>query len=104
MRTPTAEWRAMRIGINGLLLSSGTSYRRTGVSRYIESLIAELSAEADGDELLVYVDQSLEGVPPGVEARRTSISVQRPLIRIGWELAALPWLSRKDDLDLFHGT
>jgi glycosyltransferase involved in cell wall biosynthesis len=94
----------MRVGINGLLLSSGASYRRTGVSRYIESLLEHLPAEVAGDEVIVYVGREVGQLDSSLQIRRAPVSVGRPPFRIAWELAALPLLTRRDGLDLFHGT
>ena len=94
----------MRVGINGLLLSSGQNYRKTGVSRYIESLLAHLPDEAAGAGLIAYVDDSARGAGAGITWRRTPISVTRPPVRIAWELVALPVITRRDKLDIFHGT
>lgn len=93
----------MRIGINALLLSAGSNYRRTGVSRYIESLLMHLGDEAGSDELIAYVDRSVDRPMPSVEFRRTPIDVQRPPVRIAWELGPLTIQARRDRLDVFHG-
>lgn len=94
----------MRVGINGLLLSTRANYRRTGVSRYIESLLAHLPPESDGDELIAYVDRGIGELAPGMILRRTRLSVQRARTRVGWEHITMPMLSHRDGLDLFHGT
>lgn len=94
----------MRLGINGLLISSASGYRRTGVSRYVESLLTHLAAEAGEDELIAYVGKAVDRKLTGIELCRAPGSVQRPPLRIAWELAALPLLARRHRLDLFHGT
>jgi len=94
----------MRVGINGLLLAQGATYRRTGVSRYIESLLASLLPVGQGDELVAYVDRAVEDLGPHIRIQPAPISVRKPAVRIGWELVGLPLRARRDALDIFHGT
>ncbi|MCC6793059.1 MAG: glycosyltransferase family 4 protein [Thermomicrobiales bacterium] len=93
----------MRIGINGLLLTGQSGYRQTGVSRYIERLIAALPAAMPDAELIVYSGRGAV-LPSGAMAKRTLVPMEHPAVRIAWERAALPIFARVNRLDLFHGT
>ena len=95
----------MRIGLNALLCSSGRNYRRTGVSRYVDELVRNLARLEPDDELVAYVGRHVapEGWE-GVQLRRAVVPIERPPVRIAWEVAALPIVTRRDHLDLFHGT
>ena len=93
----------VRIGINGLLLTGQQGYRQTGISRYIERLISALPAAMPDAEILVYAGNDVS-LPLGLNGRYTPIPVTNPAIRIGWEMAALPLLTRLNRLGLFHGT
>jgi hypothetical protein len=95
----------MRIGLNALLCSSGRNYRRTGVSRYDDELVRHLARLEPDDELVAYVGK--EFAPDGwegVQLRRTIVPIEKPPVRIMWEMAALPIVNRRDHLDLFHVT
>jgi glycosyltransferase involved in cell wall biosynthesis len=92
----------VRIGINGLLLTSRAGYRQTGVSRYIERLISALPDAMSEAELLAYTSRGIE-LPADVQRRSPPFSVERPAVRIAWEHVALQLLARRDRLDLFHG-
>ena len=95
----------MRIGLNALLCSSGRNYRRTGVSRYIDELVRHLAQTDGDDELIAYVSKSFEPQHwDGVQLRRAAVRVEKPPVRIAWEMANLPVASRRDRLDVFHGT
>jgi glycosyltransferase involved in cell wall biosynthesis len=93
----------LRTGINGTLLTGRTGYRLTGVHRYIERLLAELPSVLPDDELLVYTGRGVS-LPVGLEARSARFPLDNPALRIVWERSALPLMSRRDRLDLFHGT
>ncbi len=92
----------MRIGINGLLLTGQQGYRQTGISRYIERLVAALPEAMPDAEFLVYTGRDV-ALPPSVDGRRCPMPTTNPALRIGWEMAALPILTRRDRLSLFHG-
>jgi glycosyltransferase involved in cell wall biosynthesis len=93
----------MLIGINGLLLTGERGYRQTGVSRYIAELVAALPAALPDDDLLLYARRG-EQIPPGVRLVPAPGRTVDPLARIVWETVALPVLTRRGRLDLFHGT
>lgn len=94
----------MRVGINALLLSSRAGYRRTGVSRYIERLVSALPTEMPDGEIVAYAGGDVRPSPASTTWRRPMWPVDRAPARIGWELAVLPVQTRRDGIDLFHGT
>lgn len=91
----------MRIGIDALLLSNREGYRRSGVARYIDRLLAALPGALGADELVTYLDRGI--YRDSALNRHTPIPVDRPPVRIAWEHLALPLLSRRDKLNVFHG-
>jgi glycosyltransferase involved in cell wall biosynthesis len=96
----------VRVGVNALLLNQGAGYRQTGVSRYIDRLLRALPEAMESDELRVYSGAGTEPPLDGLgEGWRTApLKTERPAARIAWEHLAIPALTRRDDIDLFHGT
>ena len=87
----------MRVGINARLIGTGSSYRRTGVSRYIANLIHHLPAELDpGDELIV------AGGPDERSGGTAGRMTGHPVGRIAWEQTVLPFRARREGWDLLH--
>ncbi len=93
----------MHIGINGLLLSTESSYRQSGIDRYLRGLLSALPDALGDDQLTVYAEAGAidpEGhfamhSAPGFTSHRS--------LRIGWEQVGLPRAIRRDRVDLFHG-
>jgi glycosyltransferase involved in cell wall biosynthesis len=80
----------VRIGLNAQLLGHAAGYRQTGVSRYVERLLASLPAALrPGDQLVPL--RSGDGV--AADPRR----------RAAWEQGILPALAVRRRLDLLHG-
>ena len=80
----------MRIGFNARLLGTDTSYRQTGVSRYISRLLDHLPETlADDDRLVV------AGNRPGADPLP-------PIRRILWEQTLLPLRGRRERWDVLH--
>jgi len=91
-----------RIGLNALLLSQDPSYRRAGVSRYIDRLMAHLP-QVDGTfDYVAFVPPDLAHVPAGWEVRRAPWPVARPPLRIACEQFIQPWQAHRARLALFH--
>jgi glycosyltransferase involved in cell wall biosynthesis len=93
----------VRIGVNALLLTGRPGYRQTGLHRYVANLLAHLP-DADAEvEWLAFVAR---GAPQAAGFRRVTCPAPTgwPVVRIGWEMAALPLLARRHRLDLMHGT
>src|SRR5437588_12593198 len=94
----------MRVGVNALLLTKQAGYRQTGVSRYIRRLLEALPEALPGHDLVVYAGRDAEPLGRGETWRRSLWPVDNPAARIAWETAGLPIATRRDGLDLFHGT
>lgn len=93
----------MRIGINGLLIANGTGYRQTGIHRYLTRLTAALPAALPDAELLVYTGRGISA-PAGCTTRPALLPLSHPAVRVAWERIALPAITRRDEISLFHGT
>lgn len=123
----------MRIGINGLLLSTESGYRQSGIDRYLRGLLSALpgalaqpplyrssaihddstSSEAvviDGDvtskrhdTLIVYA--RAHSIDPNGQfiLREAPALSERRTARVAWEQIGLPRAIAADRLDLFHG-
>ena len=96
----------MRIGINAHLLNLGGTYRNAGVSRYIYHLLDALPRVDRDNEYVVYsnVDPAAlpAGAAPNIRLVATPLPTERPLARIAWEQAILPWQARRDGLEVLH--
>lgn len=93
----------MRIGINGLLLSSDAGYRQSGIDRYLRGLLSALPGALGEDQLTVYTEAGAID-PQGRFAVHSAPGFTRKRsLRIGWEQVGLPRMIRQDRLDLFHG-
>ncbi len=88
----------MRIGLNARLVGTDRTYRRTGISRYIASLIEHLPGALGPDDELIVV-----GRPDPTDGRSPLDRFrQHPAARIAWEQTALPPLARRGRWDLTH--
>jgi glycosyltransferase involved in cell wall biosynthesis len=94
----------MKIAINALLYSVGQDYRQTGVSRYIDRLLAHLALELADSVVTALITQHVEPGWPGVDLLRAPISAGNPRARIQWEHLRLPGSVRSGGFDLYHGT
>ncbi len=95
----------MHLGINAHLLSFAAGYRRAGVSQYTEQLVrrfARLVPEG-GDRLTVYVGHTAPErgyVPATIGWRRSPLPTERAPVRISWEQAIAPIITKRDRLDV----
>ncbi|HEV2527444.1 MAG TPA: glycosyltransferase family 1 protein [Thermomicrobiales bacterium] len=87
----------MRVGINARLIGTDASFRRAGVSRYIENLVRHLPGQLGSDDELM-VAGGPRSTPAGIADRW----VGHPVGRIAWEQTALPIRARRDGWDLLH--
>ncbi|HEY7033362.1 MAG TPA: glycosyltransferase family 1 protein [Thermomicrobiales bacterium] len=96
----------MRVGINALLLSNRSGYRRSGIGRYLDRLLGALPAALGDDQLVAYAGRGVDPPHPSLTRswRRAWVPSDRPPLRIAWEQTALPVAARRDRLDVFHGT
>ena len=94
----------LRVAINAQLLSDEEGYRGAGVSNYARQLLMALGGLAQdpaaGVALTAFV-HARRFTAPGVELRRSSPRLARPLARIAWEQAVLPGLL--GGADIHHG-
>ena len=93
----------MRIGLNALFLLPGGV---GGTEMYVRRLVRALAAAAPDDEFLLYVNLEAAGtfgeLPSNVRELRCDLAAtQRPL-RIAYEQLRLPWLARRDGVDVLH--
>nr|WP_286207195.1 glycosyltransferase family 1 protein [Thermomicrobium sp. CFH 73360] len=88
------------------MLSRQATYRRAGVSRYIEALLQYLPAVAPDLEMIAYTSRTVwraahAEFPPAVAWRVTHWPTERPSVRIAWEQLVGPWATR--DCTVIHG-
>ena len=90
-----------RIGLNAHLLSFSQSYRRAGVSRYIQSLLTHLPQVDHDLDYVCFLGDSRAHYP-GWRERYSRWRTEAPPARILWEQLAQPWAARREKLDLLH--
>ncbi len=97
----------MHIAINAHLLAHTSSFRRAGVSHYVESLLAALGALDTDDRYTVYTTRGLGaatlGLPANFTVRPSLLPTINPRIRIPWEQFLAPPLLRLGGADVYHG-
>jgi glycosyltransferase involved in cell wall biosynthesis len=98
----------MHIAINAHLLAHTLSFRRAGVSHYIEQLLQHLAQVDHTNRYSVYTTRGLNAaalaLPPRFAVRPSLLPTINPRVRIPWEQCLAPLLLRRSGADLFHGT
>lgn len=98
----------MHIAINAHLLAHTRSFRRAGVSHYIEQLLQHLALLDPVHRYTIYTTRGLGaqalGLPPHFAVHSSRLPTINPRIRIPWEQFLAPLLLRQSRADLFHGT
>lgn len=98
----------MHIAINAHLLAHTRSFRRAGVSHYIEQLLLHLAGIDQPHQYTVYttrgLDQTALGLPHHFRVQPSRLPTINPRVRIPWEQFFAPLLLRQIRADLFHGT
>ncbi len=98
----------MHIAVNAHLLAHTRSFRRAGVSHYIEQVLAHLGDLDRQNRYTIYttrgLDQTALGLPANFQVRPSRLPTINPRIRIPWEQFLAPLLLRRIKADLFHGT
>lgn len=103
---------AARIGIDAHLLSFAASYRQAGVSRYIAELLRALATACvpSSDQQHEYIAFTGPQRPPAgfvppqtLQWRQSRWPTARAAVRIAWEQALGPVVTRRERLDLWHG-
>ncbi len=94
--------RATHIGVNAHLLSLAEGYRSAGISSYIYNLLPHLPVAATEMECTIFVGEKRYGGAPGLRLQVSRLPTARPAVRILWEQALLPWVARREGIDLLH--
>jgi glycosyltransferase involved in cell wall biosynthesis len=98
----------MHIAVNAHLLAHTRSFRRAGVSFYIEQLLTHLAQVDSANHYTIYTTRGLGaaelGLPSRFEVRPSRLPTINPRVRIPWEQFLAPLLLRLNGADLFHGT
>ena len=97
----------MHVAINAHLLAHTRSFRRAGVSNYVEALLTHLGRTDRENRYTVYTTRGLDGatlgLPPNFRVRPSQLPTINPRIRIPWEQAIAPALLRLSGADVYHG-
>lgn len=97
----------MHVAINAHLLAHTNSFRRAGVSHYIESLLEHLGGIDTTNPYTVYttrgVDAAALHLPANYRVRPSRFDTINPRIRIPWEQLLAPLLLAADGATLYHG-
>lgn len=97
----------MHVAINAHLLAHTRSFRRAGVSHYIEQVLHQLGQIDRRNRYTIYttrgLDQHALGLPANFQVRPSSLPTINPRVRIPWEQLLAPLLLRRNQADLFHG-
>jgi glycosyltransferase involved in cell wall biosynthesis len=98
----------MHIAINAHLLAHTRSFRRAGVSHYIEQLLLHLAQLDRVNRYSIYTTRGLDAaalqLPPHFTVYPSHLPTINPRVRIPWEQLLAPVLLRQRGADLFHGT
>lgn len=96
----------MHVAINAHLLAHTTSFRRAGVSHYIEQVLLHLAQIDHENRYTIYttrgLDQAALGLPSNFVVKPSRLPTINPRIRIPWEQGIAPFLLR-GKVDLYHG-
>jgi glycosyltransferase involved in cell wall biosynthesis len=97
----------MHIAINAHLLAHTRSFRRAGVSNYVEALLTHLAQIDTRNRYTVYTTRGLDrgalGLPANFTVRPSALPTINPRVRIPWEQLLAPALLRLNGADVFHG-
>lgn len=105
-RRPAHGAMGVHVAINAHLLSSAASYRSAGVSNYSRHLLTALGRlVVDGEvphrfTAFLHAD---DFAAMGVEVKRGSARLEKPLLRIAWEQTILPVALSRIQADVVHG-
>ncbi len=97
----------MHVAINAHLLAHTRSFRRAGVSHYIEQVLIHLGRIDRTNRYSVYTTRGLDnralGLPPNFRVVPSRLPTINPRVRIPWEQLLAPLLVRRVGADVFHG-
>ncbi|NJP07320.1 MAG: glycosyltransferase family 4 protein [Chloroflexaceae bacterium] len=98
----------MHIAINAHLLAHTRSFRRAGVSHYIEQLLGHLALIDQANQYSIFTTRGLDrdelGLPDRFRVYASMLPTINPRVRIPWEQLLAPVLLRRMQADIFHGT
>lgn len=98
----------MHIAFNAHLLAHTRSFRRAGVSHYIEQLLHHLAQIDHTNRYHIYTTRGLTvqdlNLPANFTVHPNMFPTINPRVRIPWEQGIAPLLLRHTGADLFHGT
>ncbi len=97
----------MHVAINAHLLAHTRSFRRAGISHYVEQVLVQLGQIDRRNRYSVYttrgLDQAALRLPPNFRVIPSRLPTINPRVRIPWEQLLAPLLLRRSGADLFHG-
>jgi glycosyltransferase involved in cell wall biosynthesis len=97
----------MHVAINAHLLAHTRSFRRAGVSNYVEALLTHLGQVDRHSRYTVYTTRGLGagalGLPPNFHVRPSMLPTINPRVRIPWEQLLAPALLRLSGVHVYHG-
>lgn len=97
----------MHIAINAHLLAHTRSFRRAGISHYVEQVLLQLGQIDRSNRYSVYTTRGLDrralGLPDNFRVIPSRLPTINPRVRIPWEQLLAPMLLRRSGADLFHG-
>src|SRR5215210_6818592 len=97
----------MHIAINAHLLAHTRSFRRAGVSNYVEALLTHLGQIDSRNRYTVYTTRGLGSralaLPPNFAVRPSHLPTINPRVRIPWEQLLAPVLLTLGRADVYHG-
>lgn len=97
----------LHIAINAHLLAHTRTFRRAGVSHYIEQILLNLGHLDAHNRYTVYTTRGLTGddlrLPANFAVRPSRLPTINPRVRIPWEQALAPLLLRQSGASLYHG-
>ncbi|MBO9335117.1 MAG: glycosyltransferase family 4 protein [Roseiflexus sp.] len=97
----------MHIAINAHLLAHTRTFRRAGVSNYVEALLIHLGGIDRENRYTVYTTRGLDsaalGLPPNFRVKSSCLPTINPRVRIPWEQLLAPLLLRLEGANVYHG-
>lgn len=98
----------MHIAINAHLLADTRSFRRAGVSHYIEQLLTHIAHVDYTNRYDIYTTRGIDaahlGLPHTFTVLPSHLPTINPRVRIPWEQFVAPFLLRRSGAHIFHGT
>ena len=94
--------RATHVGVNAHLLSLAEGYRSAGITSYIFHLLRHLPGVAEEMEYTVFLSEKRYSGGSGLHLQLSRLPTNRPPVRILWEQTLLPWIARREGIDLLH--